>query len=175
MIAMSRERRHGAPASRRPVPHHPQLGAAARRPSQSILEQARGHKTRHRVVLVARWSSLMATMTAAKEGQMATITSDISAVIDQMTQAAAGFLDGLNDAQREKAAMPFDDAKLRRTWYYTPTPRHGLALRDMTAEQYQWVRKMMASGLSEAGYNYSSLVLTMEWAVDYHANFPDRN
>jgi Protein of unknown function (DUF3500) len=106
---------------------------------------------------------------------MATIVSDLSAVTERMTGAASGFLNSLQEGQRDRASVPFEDEQTRRTWYYTPTPRHGLALRDMSAEQYQWVRKLMAAGLSEPGYNYTSLVLAMEWAVDYHSNFPDRN
>jgi hypothetical protein len=102
------------------------------------------------------------------------VTTDLATLAEQMTRAGAGFLDSLMDAQREKAAVPFEDEQTRRRWYYTPTPRHGLPIREMTAEQYQWVRRLMASGLSEAGYNYAAVVLAMEWVVDYHSNFPDR-
>jgi hypothetical protein len=44
----------------------------------------------------------------------------------------------------------------------------------MAADQYQWLRRLMAAGLSESGYNYAALVLALEWAVDWHSNFPDR-
>jgi hypothetical protein len=101
-------------------------------------------------------------------------TADIATMEEGMTRAAAGFLDSLKDGQREKAAVPFGDEEKRRRWYYTPTPRHGLALRDMSAEQYQWVRRLMAAGLSEGGYNYAATVLSMEWAVDLHGGFRDR-
>ncbi|HTE86865.1 MAG TPA: DUF3500 domain-containing protein [Dehalococcoidia bacterium] len=101
-------------------------------------------------------------------------TADIATLIGEMTRAAAGFLDSLQDAQRDKATVPFEDEETRRRWYYTPTPRHGLPLRETTAEQYQWLRRLMAAGLSEAGYNYAAIVLALEWAVDYHSSFPDR-
>lgn len=101
-------------------------------------------------------------------------TADIANLTEKMTRAAAGFLDSLKDAQRQKAALPFEDEQTRRRWYYTPTPRHGLPIREMTAEQYQWLRRLMAASLSEAGYNFAAVVLAMEWAVDYHQGFLDR-
>src|SRR5438477_8849560 len=101
--------------------------------------------------------------------EMARMAADgVASLTAEMTRAAAGFLDSLQDAQRDKAAVAFEDDATRRRWYYTPTPRHGLAIREMTAEQYQWVRRLMAAGLSEAGYNYAAIVLSLEWAVDYH-------
>jgi hypothetical protein len=99
---------------------------------------------------------------------------DIDSVVEGMTRAAAGFLGSLDDGQRGKASLSFEDEETRRRWYYTPTPRHGLAIREMNAVQYQWLRRLMAASLSEAGYNYAALVLALEWAVDYHSDFPDR-
>lgn len=101
-------------------------------------------------------------------------TADIATLTEEMTRAAAGFLDSLNDAQREQATVPFEDEQTRRRWYYTPTPRHGLPIREMAAAQYQWLRRLMAASLSEAGYNFAAIVLAMEWAVDYHQGFHDR-
>jgi Protein of unknown function (DUF3500) len=101
--------------------------------------------------------------------------SEIEALVEGMARAAAGFLQSLDDGQRAKALLPFADEDTRRRWYYTPTPRHGLAIREMNAVQYQWLRRLMAAGLSEAGYNYAALVLALEWSVDYHSEFPDRN
>jgi hypothetical protein len=101
-------------------------------------------------------------------------TADIATLAEEMARAAAGLLDSLKDTQRDKAALPFDDEETRRLWYYTPTPRHGLAIREMTAEQYQWLRRLMASGLSEGGYNHAAVILSMEWTVDLHGGFRDR-
>lgn len=101
-------------------------------------------------------------------------TADIATLTEEITRAAAGFLGSLNAAQRDKATESFEDEEKRRRWYYTPTPRHGLPIRETTAEQYQWVRRLLAASLSEAGYNYAGIVMALEWAVDYHSNFPDR-
>ncbi len=101
-------------------------------------------------------------------------SADIAAITEEITRAAAGFLNSLNDNQRDEATFSFGDEEERRRWYYTPTPRHGLRIRDMSAASYQWVRRLMAASLSEAGYNYAAIVLALEWAVDYHSDFPAR-
>jgi len=101
-------------------------------------------------------------------------TADLATLSEEMAGAAAGFLESLQDTQREKAALPFEDEEKRRRWYYTPTPRHGLPIGEMTAEQYQWLRRLMASGLSEGGYNHAAVILSMEWTVDLHGGFRDR-
>jgi hypothetical protein len=103
-----------------------------------------------------------------------TTTSELEALAEGMSHAAAGFLESLQDDQRGKASLAIEDEETRRRWYYTPTPRHGLAIREMNAVQFQWLRRLMAASLSEAGYNYAALVLALEWAVDQHSNFPDR-
>lgn len=100
--------------------------------------------------------------------------ADTAETIEEMRRTAAGFLESLTEAQRDDATQPFEDEKARRTWFYTPTPRAGLPIREMRPEQHQWVRRMLATGLSEAGYNYAALVMGLEYIVDYHSEFPDR-
>jgi hypothetical protein len=100
--------------------------------------------------------------------------SDIASTIQDMASAASGLLASLNDGQREQATHSFADETARRTWFYTPTPRAGLPIRAMEPEQHQWVRRLLASGLSEAGYNYAAIIMGFEYVVDYHSHFPDR-
>jgi hypothetical protein len=100
--------------------------------------------------------------------------SEIEQVIEQMTRGAAGFLESLNDGQRDKATRPFADEETRRTWYYTPTPRAGLPILEMTPPQHQWVRRLLAASLSEAGYNNAAIVLGLEYMVDFMQGFMDR-
>ena len=100
--------------------------------------------------------------------------SDTATTVQEMTRAAVGFLDSLTAAQHGKAVQNFTDDKARRTWFYTPTPRAGLAIREMNPVQHQWVRRLLGAGLSEAGYNYAAIVMGFEYLVDYHSNFPDR-
>lgn len=99
---------------------------------------------------------------------------DTGSTSEQMTAAAQGFLESLDDRQRDAVSLAFDDETARRTWFYTPTPRAGLPIRAMNPIQHQWVRRLLASGLSEPGYNYAALVMGLEYLVDYHSSFPDR-
>src|SRR5947209_1571444 len=100
--------------------------------------------------------------------------ADIGELIESMTKVTGGFLDSLGGSNREKAILPFDDEATRRTWFYTPRPRPGLPMGDMTPEQNQWVRRLLAVGLSEAGFNHAALVIGLEYAVDYFQGFVDR-
>jgi hypothetical protein len=99
---------------------------------------------------------------------------DLDRVIDGMTKAASGFLDSLDDPRREKTVVPFEDETTRRTWFYTPRPRAGLPLGEMTPEQSQWVRRLLAASLSEGGFNHAALIIGLEYAVDYYQGFLDR-
>src|SRR6266550_4047035 len=100
--------------------------------------------------------------------------SDINVVTNEMTQAAVDFLSSLTTEQRRKVTLPFGDEKTRRLWYYTPTARPGLPLGEMSPMQQQRVRKLMATGLSDSGYNYAAMVMGLEWIVDQWSDFPDR-
>lgn len=100
--------------------------------------------------------------------------ADLSSLSREMARAAASFLDSLSTGQRDKVTLPFEDEQTRRLWYYTPTPRPGLPLGEMTAKQQQAVRRLMATGLSDAGYNYAATVMGLEWIVDQWSGFPDR-
>jgi Protein of unknown function (DUF3500) len=100
--------------------------------------------------------------------------TDVASAVQEMARAAAGFLDSLTDPQRDRATQSFEDDSVRRKWFYTPTPRAGLPIREMNPIQHQWVRRMLGAGLSEAGYNYAALVMGLEYVVDYHSHFPDR-
>lgn len=99
--------------------------------------------------------------------------SDLASVIKDMTSAAKSYLDGLSSEGREQTTQPFDDVE-RRKWYYTPTPRAGLPLLNMTPRQQQSVLALMATGLSEPGYNHAAIVMGEEFIVDHHSHFPDR-
>jgi len=100
--------------------------------------------------------------------------SDLAATATAMTKAAADFLAGLIPDQRSKATLSFADERERRRWFYTPTPRPGLPLQEMTPVQTQGVRRLLASGLSRAGYNYAATIIGLEYLVDYTQGFPDR-
>ena len=98
----------------------------------------------------------------------------VSVLADGMAQAASDFLNALSPEQRSAGSLRFGDEEERRRWFYTPTPRVGLRLGDLAPRQQQKVMQLMATGLSERGYNYASLLMGMENVVDRSSNFPDR-
>jgi hypothetical protein len=92
-----------------------------------------------------------------------------------MAEEARGLLAQLRPDQLERIMLPIDDQEERERWYYTPTPRRGLTLFDLEALQRQCVRRLLASGLSEAGYNAVVITMGIEAIVDCWTGFPDRN
>lgn len=100
--------------------------------------------------------------------------ADLAALVGEMTGAVTAFLDVLSPEQRAATVLDFADQPERRRWFYTPTGRLGLALLDMTPEQSQAVFRMLAVGLSPAGYNHACMVIAMEHVLDYKYGFPAR-
>lgn len=93
----------------------------------------------------------------------------------RMAEAARDFIAQLPDDQKQKVLLPIDDQAERETWYYTPTPRRGLPVFEMNAMQRQKLRSLLASGLSEGGYNAVVITMGVEAIVDSWTGFPDRN
>jgi hypothetical protein len=89
----------------------------------------------------------------------------------QMVEAATGWLESLDADQRGRcllpppAAEPSADAE-RRRWYYTPTDHGGLALNAMRPRQQGLAMRLVATGLSEAGYVTVSSVMGLENVLD---------
>jgi hypothetical protein len=100
--------------------------------------------------------------------------ADLAAVAKDMTAHAADLVTSLSDERRKKLCLDYADEKERRTWFYTPTPRSGVMLQELDAVQRQKVRRLLASGLTQAGYNYASVIMGLENIVDYWQGFPDR-
>ena len=99
----------------------------------------------------------------------------VGTIASQMAEEALGLLATLSADQQEKILLPIHDQGERETWYYTPTPRTGLPLLEMEALQRQKFRRLLRSGLSEAGYNAVVAIMGIEAIVDQWMNFPDRN
>jgi hypothetical protein len=98
----------------------------------------------------------------------------IPALIDGMALGVSDLLESLSSEQRARACLRFEEDEERRRWYYTPTPRAGLRLGDLDPMQQQKVMRLMATGLSEAGYNHAALVMGLENIVARHSGFPER-
>lgn len=103
-------------------------------------------------------------MSRDTEGLGAPIASSQAAT--RMAEAAGAFLDSLDLTQRATAQWPFPSDEERRRWYYTPTDHGGLPLSAMRPAQQQLAMKLLAAGLSRAGYVTAATILGLENVLD---------
>ncbi|MFG1922908.1 DUF3500 domain-containing protein [Cryptosporangium sp. NPDC048952] len=83
-----------------------------------------------------------------------------------MVTAARDWLDSLDDTQRASAVLPWPSEEERHRWFYTPVDHGGLPLGRMTAAQQSLAMRLLASGLSEAGYVTASTIMSLENVLD---------
>jgi len=89
----------------------------------------------------------------------------------RMAAAAAAWLDALDPAQRAAAAGgtpspdPEPDAE-RRRWFYTPTDHGGLPLNAQRPAQQRLAHRLVASGLSAAGYVTVATIIGLDNILD---------
>ncbi len=89
-----------------------------------------------------------------------------------MAEAAGLFVDVLDQDQRDLALVAFDDGDSvagveRRTWFYTPADHGGLALAAMSADQQRRAHRLLATGLSRAGYVTAATIMGLENVLDH--------
>lgn len=84
-----------------------------------------------------------------------------------MAEAAAHMLDGFDAEQRALASWPFPADEERSTWFYTPTDHHGLPLASMTGRQQRDTHRLVATGLSTAGYVTAATIMGLENVLDH--------
>ena len=90
-----------------------------------------------------------------------------------MEEATGRLLDSLRPEQRETIMLPLEPEAVSE-WSYTPLRHEGLLLFQMDAEQRQNVRRLLASCLSEGGYNRAMTVMGVEGVLDRIDKFPER-
>ena len=78
-----------------------------------------------------------------------------------MSAAANGFLASLSPAQKTAATFKFDDAE-RLNWHFIPRERKGLPLKSLEGAALKAARAFIHSGLSEAGYDQTLNVMSLE-------------
>ena len=83
-----------------------------------------------------------------------------------MVDAAAAWLDSLDDEQRADAAWPWQAEDERHRWNYTPVDHGGLPLARMRPAQQQLAMRLVATGLSRAGFVTVSTILGLENVLD---------
>ena len=89
-----------------------------------------------------------------------------------MAVAAAAWLDALDPAQRAVATggAPSPDGGSdaeRRRWFYTPTDHGGLTLGAQRPAQQRLAFRLVASGLSVAGYNTVATIIGLDNVLDH--------
>ena len=78
-----------------------------------------------------------------------------------MAEAAARFLDTLNDEQEAAARFPFDGED-RFDWHFIPRERKGVSLKMMTGSQRAAALDLVRTGLSEEGFTKSEVIRQLE-------------
>src|SRR3954465_9579091 len=105
--------------------------------------------------------------------------SPAAQVATRMADAAAAWLDGLDEAQRAvgqgspPSAEDGPDAE-RRRWFYTPTDHGGLTVHQQRPAQQRGAMRLLAAGLSEAGYVTVAAVMGLENVLDRVEGFSAR-
>jgi hypothetical protein len=100
-----------------------------------------------------------------------TTTSARMRVATAMADEASRLIDSLDDAQRAIAMWAFPSDDERRRWFYTPTDHGGLTLAAMTQAQHRLLFRLVARGLSTAGYVTASTIIGLENVLDRFEGF----
>ena len=85
---------------------------------------------------------------------------------DRMAEAASDLLASLDVGQRAAASWAFPSDDERRRWFYTPTDHGGVPLADLTPGQQRLAMRLLARGLSTAGYVTASTIIGLENVLD---------
>jgi plasmid stabilization system protein ParE len=89
------------------------------------------------------------------------VTRDTGGAGRRIGGAAGAWLGGLDAGRRSKAVYPFDSAE-RFVWEYTPGPRRGLALADMTEAQRTAALAIADASLSQRGAREVRAIIALE-------------
>ncbi len=104
-----------------------------------------------RIQLCVLGLALVAVATAARRVESAPV----------MAKAANSLLAALTPEQQTKISFTLDDAE-RMLWFYTPVPRKGLPLREMTSGQRQLALALLNAGLSQSGFIKATTIMSLD-------------
>ena len=79
----------------------------------------------------------------------------------EMAMAANNFLAALTSEQKEKATFDVKGEE-RQNWHYIPRARKGLPIKEMTPEQRLLAQALLASGLSNRGYEKAVSIMSLD-------------
>ena len=85
---------------------------------------------------------------------------------ERMGEASANLLASLGPEHKAKATFDFADQTERTRWHYTPIQRNGLPLAEMSRRQQRLTHRLVAIGLSRAGYVAASTIMGLETTLD---------
>jgi len=92
-------------------------------------------------------------------------------VAKEMIAAASELIEALDVDQHAVACRAFPDDDERLLWFYTPTDHGGLDIGRMTPVQHQLLHKLVATGLSKAGYVTAATIMGLENILDRFENW----
>lgn len=85
---------------------------------------------------------------------------------ERMGEVAHELVSKFSVEQRKLAQWPFPSDEERRLWFYTPTDHGGLTIANMTPGQQRLTMKLLALGLSRAGFVTASTIMGLENVLD---------
>ena len=92
--------------------------------------------------------------------------SNTRTLAERMGERAAKFLASLDEERRATAQYAFPEPAERTRWFYTPNPRNGLPLRDMTRRQVRLALQLITLGVSRTGYALMTTIMGLEPLLD---------
>ncbi len=99
-------------------------------------------------------------------------------IAERMAEAAQAWLETLDDVQRRTAtgAVPAAEStdEERRRWFYTPTDHGGLTVHQQRPAQQRGAMRLVATGLSTAGYVTVATIMGLENILDHTEGFTTR-
>src|SRR5690348_14657170 len=103
---------------------------------------------------------------------MTPTTGTVPGTAAAMAEAASIFLGSLDDGQRHLASFSFPGEPERSQWFYNPSDHGGLALTDCTAVQRVAALRLLATGLSPAGYHAAAAIMGHELVLERLEDWP---
>ncbi|MFP6593309.1 MAG: DUF3500 domain-containing protein [Candidatus Latescibacterota bacterium] len=79
-----------------------------------------------------------------------------------MADAARALLNALDDTQRTRVSVDFDDTSERTNWHYIPRERVGLPLKEMDDRQQRLALALLATGLSPSAQQKATTIMRLE-------------
>jgi Protein of unknown function (DUF3500) len=91
---------------------------------------------------------------------------DSTGLVSRMADAARALLEGLSPDQQRRAWWSFPSDAERLRWFYTPTDHGGVTLGEMAPAQQRLAMRLLATGLSRAGYVTAATIMGLENVLD---------